>query len=527
MPHSPPPGERPPVARGPLVVVAVAVVAGALLGWLGRQPPVTLGGDDSTYYLLAEAITGGRYVDVFLPGTPPHAQYPPGFPLLIAGIWAITGPSVVAVQVVNLVLLGVTALLVAIGVRRRFGPTLGVGAAVAVALNPLLVHYTGWILSETLFVASSTAVLVVLAGPCRTLRIGHWALATGLALVAFFTRSVGITTVFAVVAGLLVCRRRRLALAGAMSLVVLAGWFTYTRWATGRTLGWSYANDLAHIEPSQVVDLAFRAMASAKFYLVATPRRALGIPDIADMPFDNALWVMALGALLLLGLWQLWRRWRVAALFFVFCSGVLLVFPFTVVRLLAPLIPVVVVAIVLGAVEITAMLGSRRPIVAGITVAAALATLGFVGGTETAVERMRCRAAGEASCRTPDEVAWMAAAEWMRDGLPRGTVIASAKPSLIYRVSGHQSVQSRMLFYGDLDRKFVPEGPLTHVMVSGLWAYERRDLPPALRGICHRLRLLPGPTSEVLILEVLPTDAPPETSGCVALVAAFDPERAD
>lgn len=70
--------------------------------------------------------------------------------LYIAGIYAVFGPSVRAVQIAN-VLLGVfTVWLVYDLVRRSFGIVPARWSALCVSLYPLLVFYTGTLLSETL-----------------------------------------------------------------------------------------------------------------------------------------------------------------------------------------------------------------------------------------------------------------------------------------------------------------------------------------------------------------------------------------
>lgn len=521
------PPAAPPFDRRQRLLLAVVIGVAVLLGWLARQPPVTTGGDDSTYLLLAEALRQGRYVDLFLPGTPPHAQYPPGLPLFIAIIQVIAGRAIWVLQVANLALLALTALLVAQAVRRRFSAPLGVAAAALTALNPLLLHYTGWVLSEILFVACATAALCVVAPACRVLRIRHWALAIALALAAFFTRSIGITAVLAIVGGLLVCRRWRLALAGATSLLLLAGWFYYTTWAARQTLGWSYANDLAYVQPTQAFDLVLRLLSSAKYYLVAVPSTAFGVPDIANMPLDNGVWVLLLLALLTVGLWQLWRRWPALVLFTVLCSGVLLVFPFAVLRLMVPLVPVVIVALLVGTRELAAAVGARHPERVALGLAGVLCALALVRDVSAAAEQMRCRRSPTGACQTDGERTWLATAEWLRTSVPSTAVVASAKPSTLYRISGHQGIPSRVLLLGDPADVLAPNGPVTHILMSHLWSYERTRLPAALRHACDRLRKLATPHPEAIVLEVAAPGVAASASGCQALVDFYRPGDED
>lgn len=526
MTEAPPPTPA-PFTRRHVALLGVCVAVAMVLGWLARQPPLTTGGDDSTYLLLAESLRQGRYVDLFLPGTPPHAQYPPGMPLFIAAVQLVAGSSVAAVQVANLLLLALTGLLVAHAVRRRFSPALAVAAGATIVLNPLLLHYTGWILSEVLFVACATAALCVVARSCRVLRIRHWGLAVLLALASFFTRSVGITAVFAVVGGLVVCRRWRLALAGTSSLLLLAGWFSYTSWAAGQTLGWSYANDLAYVQPNAAFDLVTRLISSAQYYLVAAPAAMFAIPDIAHMPVDNAVWVLALSVVLGVGTWHLWRHWPVLVLFTALCAGVLLIFPFAVLRLMVPLVPVLVVLLLIGTRELAASLGSRRPEAVALGLAGGLCALALVRDVGAAAAQVRCRATSTGACHSTGEQTWLAAAAWLDHELPPQAVVASAKPSTLYRITGRQGVPSRVLLLGELDEILAPEGPVTHIMMSHLWAYERSRLPERLRQACHRLRPVPTPHAEVIVLAVAPRDTILSAAGCTALVDFYEPTEDD
>jgi hypothetical protein len=496
------------------VVAAVAMV----LGWLGRQPLVTTGGDDATYILLAQSLRHGHYRDLFLPGTPAHAQYPPGFPLLILAVRTIAFGSLEAVRVANLLLLVLAAMLTAAVTRRIAGNTLGAASAALVMLNPLLLHHTGWILSDILFVACTALALWASQRALIVSSRALWLVAGCAALAGFFTRSVGITVVLAVVGGLLLQRRWKVApFVGAAAVALVIAWFAYTRWAAGRTLGWSYQNDLAYVQPRMLLALLRRMLVNAGNYGRIIGASVYGIPDIPATPIDNAVWCVLFGGISLLGMWQIRKIWPTAVLYALLMTGVLLVYPFAAQRLLVPLIPVLIVTLLLGAGMIARRLGASRPDRAVVAIAMSLATVGIVAGTQAAVHGTACRASAGDACRTEAARAWVAAAEWSKQGLPPDAVVASSKPSTFYLISGRRGVPSRMLFAPRRpDAVLAPKGPVTYVLLSDLWDYERASLEEALQPVCARLRPVPHADNRTLIVEVVPGDSNSE-EGCHAL----------
>jgi 4-amino-4-deoxy-L-arabinose transferase-like glycosyltransferase len=494
------------------------VVLAMVLGWLGRQPLVTTGGDDATYILLAQSLRHGAYRDIFLPGAPAHAQYPPGFPLLILAVRTLTLGSLEAVRATNLLLLALTAMLTAAVTRRIASNTLGVASAALVMLNPLLLHHAGWILSDILFVTWTTLALWASQRALSQSSRALWLVAGCTAVAAFFTRSAGITVVLAVVGGLLLQRRWKVApFVGGVAVALVIAWFTYTHWAAGRTLGWSYQNDLAYVQPRMLLALLRRMLVNAGSYGRLVGSTVYSIPDIPATPIDNAIWCILFAGLAAIGLWQIRQRWPTAVLYALLMTGVLLVYPFVAQRLLVPLIPVFIATLLVGVGVVARRLGVARPDRAVVAIAVVLACVGIVSGIEAAVRGTACRAAAGDACRTEAERAWIAAAEWSKRGLPPDAVVASSKPSTFYLISGRRGIPSRMLF---APRKpedvLAPRGPVTYVLISDLWNYERASLIQALQPSCARLRPVPHADNRTLIVQVLPGDSTSE-EGCHAL----------
>ena len=125
-----------------LVVLAVIIRAATLFAWSGR-----LADDRDDYLTVARQYLAhgfwGRFEGY------PNSFRPPLYPLVVAGVLG-SGGSLIALGALQVALGSATVgLTYAIG-NRLGGPRLGVIAAALVALDPLLIEYTAFPMTETL-----------------------------------------------------------------------------------------------------------------------------------------------------------------------------------------------------------------------------------------------------------------------------------------------------------------------------------------------------------------------------------------
>lgn len=163
--------------------------------------------DDRSYARVAHTVVAlGRFPGTVVPhlGWLPSSYRPPGWPLVLAGIWSITGVEVDAARIA-LALLGVAGCLIgAMIARRRAGDLAGLVAGAMLALDPLLLATGASLESETL---------------CTTLVLG--------ALLAVVLARDRDDMRFLVLAGLLT-GAAALTRANALALVPLAGWAAWS-----------------------------------------------------------------------------------------------------------------------------------------------------------------------------------------------------------------------------------------------------------------------------------------------------------
>jgi 4-amino-4-deoxy-L-arabinose transferase-like glycosyltransferase len=145
-----------------------ALVAILLLGvglridyaWEGRAPVF----DAVAYGKIARSLDENRGFSLGKDATQPADNYSPGLPLVVAGVYKVSGGVHERLARVALALIGSLSVLFAYLIGRRLsGPAAGLVGAAVVAIYPALLEYQGMLMSEPLAAALlSGAVLSML-----------------------------------------------------------------------------------------------------------------------------------------------------------------------------------------------------------------------------------------------------------------------------------------------------------------------------------------------------------------------------
>jgi 4-amino-4-deoxy-L-arabinose transferase-like glycosyltransferase len=101
----------------------------------------------------------------------PDTYRPPGYPLFLAAAYVLFGHSVAAVKILQSILDAATCVMILLIGERLFTRRVGVIAGLIAAVYPFLIVYTGFVLSEALFVFLSTGFLYALV---RFREDGSW-----------------------------------------------------------------------------------------------------------------------------------------------------------------------------------------------------------------------------------------------------------------------------------------------------------------------------------------------------------------
>lgn len=158
-----------------VLVLAIAVRTGAVWVWFGN-----LSDDRDAYLVLADGLAAGHGFSV-AGSDVPTAYRPPLYPLLLAVTGANDSPSGRAA--LHLLLGTATVWFTGIlGLRLGLGARRALLAALLVAVDPLLVRYTTFPMTETLAAFLATALLLSIASPTGRFRDALIGLLFGLAV---------------------------------------------------------------------------------------------------------------------------------------------------------------------------------------------------------------------------------------------------------------------------------------------------------------------------------------------------------
>lgn len=330
--------------------------------------------DGAGYAVLAESLRLGEgYRAIDHPDRPRHAHFPPGYPLALAALWSVTGPSVRAAHTFSLALTVGAVLSFWVWFRARFGPGPALWLGLALAVNWSWGRIGGAIQSEPLFLLLSGISLLTCDWSAR----GSWrrgVILGGLLGACVLTRHVGVMLAVAVLVELTLWRRWSVLLAAVISLsVVLFGWIAWiARVRQGTQVGLFSTEGLLHLVPRQLA-----------FYVQRMPDVVTGPLVEVGTVFQPSFRIPVLGwaclaSAFMIGGWIIGMRrprWRLAALVPLATLSLLIVWPFTEAgRFLIPLLPFLFVGLTITLATLFRRLGASRRWARTI---AALAVLGL------------------------------------------------------------------------------------------------------------------------------------------------------
>ncbi|HTW92426.1 MAG TPA: phospholipid carrier-dependent glycosyltransferase [bacterium] len=431
------------------------------------DPKLGTFGDNAIYLILGKSLAGGNgYRDLYLPGAPVHTQYPPGFPVILAGITLLCGGVNVLAAKLFVVLTGIGAMffiyrLCELTFPKRAWPIMALFASV-----PALVENNHWVLSEMPFLLATVAALycLVLAdqrsrATAVRLRVG----ACGLAVAASFIRTAGVAVVLGVLLFFLVRRRyRELVL---LVLLFAAATLPWQLHNTGAGHTQPYLEQLLARQPysleqgrAGISDWALRVWQNLRDYAATVIPRML-FPTRDDSWYEIISGII-LSLLAAIGFLRSFRKpasqtpvgqlaskapvGRVGALqsCAVFAAPLLLCWPNIWVseRLLLPFLPLVIVFLFYGLDWLGAKLGWRRfaPAFIGALVLANTVHMASLAGKAVS-DNLGYLRGDRCSGYEVDWRRYFEAIDWIKAQTPADAVVMARKPEFVYLLSGRQS----------------------------------------------------------------------------------------
>jgi len=170
-------------------------------------------GDNSTYLVLAQSLATGRgYRMVSDPRAPQMGLYPPGYPLMLAGVMLVTNTTANVVEailpskILSVVLYSATVSLVYLLLLPR-SRLLAALTALTTAVNPAILHFATEVGTELPYLLLSLACLWAYERYARRDSWRQLGVTALLIVLAFYVRSIALAIAGALVLHLLLRRR--------------------------------------------------------------------------------------------------------------------------------------------------------------------------------------------------------------------------------------------------------------------------------------------------------------------------------
>ena len=492
------------------LIIGLSLLINLLLCLALFEPKLHTGGDNCSYVILAGSIlrTGDGYSQDISPGpTKPQTQYPFGYPLLLAPVVALFGPNVLALKALSVVFSLGVVFVFSLLARRLTSPVAWAALTIAVAVNPVLVEYSHWILSEIAFQFFSilTFYLMLRAEKDNQPQMGRffWA---GVLVMAFAAhiRSVGVAFVLAGFAYLALRRSWRLLAVFTVAIsLLLAPWNIRNKMLGEKEQDYvavTFMKDPYNPEKGNITfaGLPGRIVDNLKIYtLREMPRAVVGLAGQSRAGGWLAATGTVLTLLILLGMARnLMHGIRLLEVYVLVYMGVLLIRPevWSDVRFIMPLVPFFLLYLADGAAF--ALCWRRTGLFhAGTIQAAALiliALLGFGLQLRLVPDNLNMIGrymGGDRYAGYPE--AWrnfFQAGDWVRENTPEQSVVTVRKVRLFYVHTGRRVIGYP--YTTDADSVLSRICTSDYVVVDAVSGTTYRYLIPAIQTAPERFKLV-------------------------------------
>ncbi|MHB8158153.1 MAG: ArnT family glycosyltransferase [Desulfocucumaceae bacterium] len=425
-------------------LLAAILTAFVILAGLSFDPKPFVGGDNANYVLLSQSLANNKgLTEIWTPGTVYNTLYPFGFPLLLAPVsllrmvypWYKLIPFLSALAGLAMLWL----------ILRRQGVLLAATVTALCAVNPTILDYSHWVLSELSFMAF---LLLAVWLMLRWEEKEDNATLVLLILATTFTnhiRSSGIVLLAGFVAHLLIKRKFRAAVALFVGFVLLSiPWAIRTR-AAGSGLSyvdWLLVRDPYQVESGNVtiMELVQRVWHNARQYFGdIIPQAVFPYGESGGSKGQGLLGFLLTGLPMLAGIIvRLVKKSSSYDWCIFFYFGLMLLWPssWTDVRFALPVLPFFIMYLFQGYQALAGMISkSIRPYLAVI-----LFLVLFAASLAQAASSWSRNLEMQSAYRKGDHLAgydpawrsFFTAAEWIKTNTPENSNVVSRKPSLFY-----------------------------------------------------------------------------------------------
>jgi len=350
--------------------------------------------------------------------------------------------------------------------------------------------------------------------------------AGGIAIAAALTRSVGVTLIGALGVHWLLRRRYRWVMVFAAAATVTVGaWLAWTVVAPAREVRRSYVDDAVNIragDGSLGSTIKERLKRNITTYVGQSIVTQLALPMTRRTRLDNVGWVLAIGALLTVGLISAWGRWNAVVWYLGAYGALLAVWAWSIERFLGPVVPLLVALLVIGASVASSVVTRHRRWLAPAIVAMVLAGFALREDAQRVTRALECDRA-RVDCALPRELDFVDAVTYLASHSTPDARVITPKAGTLYYHSKRQALywdEVVNLPPDSLDG-FLRRERVTHIITTPVYS-DGLTIVRLSRRDCARLDLMRAFSPQTLLLAVRPEGAPstPESAACRALERA-------
>lgn len=494
------------------------------------------GSDSATYVLLAKSIAEGHgYSNINIPGSPPHTQYPPLFPLILSAPFHIFGYNFFWMRFVVIVSGIMAACLVKAVFAKKEGGKNGALIALLTLTNSSFIFFTGEILTEIPYTFIIFLGLYAASEP-RAATFRRAILISAIIWAAYMTRMIGVAFYAAVIAAMFLGQDAKdagdaNALRRAAVFIAIAGLMPLIAW-TIRSMAFSdgasayhstfvqadyYSSDKGFVNFG---GMAARVFENLSYYRESALLMLLGPGVKKFIPQQlGAVMQWTVSAVILLGAFgELYGKRGAAEFYFVFYLALLAIWPVYGLgdahRYSVPLIPFLYFYFGKGVAFVA---GLRRPfpwapaipflVLLPINLfsikdrlwpyeAAARTGHALVNPAGGWGKRVEAPAPGAFALdwferNLPCYAHYMEGAFFLRSEMAQGEVIAARKPEVVALITGGYAVRFPFTNDHSAMHRFVEEGGVDYLLLDSCYPESKEFLLPYMASRPERFKPLP------------------------------------
>lgn len=480
-----------------------------------------LGGDNFTYLILSQSIVKfGSYTDIHLPGNPPHILFPPVYPLILSLFYFFFKENYILPKVLNLFLLVISLYFFNKILRHQEkkkvpSQILLPWIAMVIGINPVLLSYSHWILSEIPYLFISLVSLYLFYRFCREKRIGCFYGAFGLSILGFYTRPIGISLVGAYILYFLFSKQyREFVLSSFTSIVFIIPWFLRNILLARSSEIYSqvslffvkhpYDPDLGNVALSDFVQrILFNGKSYGSWVLGAS------FFDFAENNINIFIGIFCL-IFIIIGMWKgKYLKERFLFFYIILYVIILLLWPsaWADKRYLILIFPFLFVYFYQGMLFTINYLTKKKQSIFSAKIPVLIIGIIyllriFISSPSKWSKNLDYLKGDVLSPYPPGTAHYFQAALWAKDNIPKDALFLTRKSEIFYLYSKHKSI-SYPLTQDSLEfQRFLEKNEIQYIVFNSSFIWDLVYLSPFIMANQGRMKIIyRTPTPEVHILE--------------------------